>query len=460
MHRTALAAVLTLAVAAGLTGVARADTKTWGFEPPSFAPGDIHGQAGWLKPGTYDAAVVTNGPSAPASFGTQSLRISNAVTFGNYTDQTVSPGLVDAAGEADSAAGQLAGGVRQPHFEATIRIASADPAAEQPGLAITLSPVRGDDDTRMGFVRVSDTPGGLAVDVVDTPSPATDSGGSVNFVSHDGVATALDRALPHTIRIAIDFGEDTDDDVLEVWVDGTLRFTGTTWENYWRNDVEQQPNGNVVPATDSVLIGATSDPPAPATDGKGFLVDGVSLTSSGAPAQPGPQGDPGPAGATGPAGPTGPTGPAGADGAAGAPGATGATGAPGATGATGAAGPTGTAGAPGANGLSAVSVGYPVDITSGKVDVRTRRVKVTLACPAAAGLCDGVLRLRTLAGRELAERSFDMDGGRKLALTVTFPRSQAKALQRAGKVRAVVLARGELGVAARSARLLRIGAAR
>jgi hypothetical protein len=85
---------------------------------------------------------------------------------------------------------------------------------------------------------------------------------------------------------------------------------------------------------------------------------------------------------------------------------------------------------------------------------------VTLACPAAAGLCDGVLRLRTLAGRELAERSFDMDGGRKLALTVTFPRSQAKALQRAGKVRAVVLARGELGVAARSVRLLRVGGAR
>jgi hypothetical protein len=79
---------------------------------------------------------------------------------------------------------------------------------------------------------------------------------------------------------------------------------------------------------------------------------------------------------------------------------------------------------------------------------------VTLACPQFAGLCDGVLRLRTPAGAQLAERLFDMDGGRTLSLTVRLSAGAVRALRKPGKVRVVVLARSELGIAARSSRLL------
>ena len=52
----------------------------------------------------YDHKVVTNS-GAPASFATQSLRMSNAVTSGCFGDQTFSKSLVNAAGETSAEGG-------------------------------------------------------------------------------------------------------------------------------------------------------------------------------------------------------------------------------------------------------------------------------------------------------------------------------------------------------------------
>ena len=89
---SALAMVVAL-VATLIT--AFADSSSINFEPPTYALGSINGQDGWSSTGPYDHKVVNNSLyPAPASFGLQSLRISNAVTSGSFGDHTFSKSLL------------------------------------------------------------------------------------------------------------------------------------------------------------------------------------------------------------------------------------------------------------------------------------------------------------------------------------------------------------------------------
>jgi hypothetical protein len=88
-----------------------------------------------------DHAVVTNS-GAPATFGTQSLRMSNGQASGCFHDQTFSKPLVNEAGETSAGKGGMSRGVRQNFFEAQWEFASTVPGAEQPGLYVVASPGR------------------------------------------------------------------------------------------------------------------------------------------------------------------------------------------------------------------------------------------------------------------------------------------------------------------------------
>jgi hypothetical protein len=58
--------------------------------------------------------------------------------------------------------------------------------------------------------------------------------------------------------------------------------TGSTWEDYYRYDPEQTPQGNQVPTIDKLLFRMSpATGAAPATIGNGFLIDRVTLESSG-----------------------------------------------------------------------------------------------------------------------------------------------------------------------------------
>jgi len=434
------ALLVATAVAALAAPAARADTAGWDFE--SFNPGTINGQQGWLMAGPYDVGIVdTTPPSAipaPTGFGSRSLRISNAVTDPALWDLATSPSLSSPAGESGSAYGDASGGPRQPHFEASFDLASATPDAEQPNLSMSISPDRG-DGSRMGLLRVSDQPSGLLLEWVDYPLASAGPDGHVPQYTQTVVA-GLDRSVVHHIKIALDFAEGFDNDRAQIFVDGALMATGKSWENYWRGDVSAVSAGNRVPMVDSLDFRVDSNPNAPWNAGFGFLVDNLTLTSSG-----GASGGGG--GAQGPAGPTGPAGPAGAAGAAGA---TGAQGAAGPAGATGASGP---AGKNGANGTSTSLKGHPVKIV--KTRMLPRALLVSIACPKAAGLCEGVVRARTTVGVRLASASFDTDGGRTVSVRLRFgPR--AAALVAAGTLPAVtVISRDRLGVATRTSKTLR-----
>ena len=82
--------------------------------PPWYTPGPIHDQDDWSSLGAngsgcalYDHQVVVNalGSYSYATFGAQSLRLSNAVTSGCFGDQTFSKRLDNAAGETDAEGG-------------------------------------------------------------------------------------------------------------------------------------------------------------------------------------------------------------------------------------------------------------------------------------------------------------------------------------------------------------------
>jgi parallel beta helix pectate lyase-like protein len=276
MHATAArkASLLVLVaiasiVALGAGSAARADaTGPITFE--GYNLGTVDGQDGWSSGGAagngcavYDHQVAAQ--SLYGEFGTKSLRLSNAATSGCFGDQTFSKPINDAGGES---------GPR--HFEAQWQFGSTVQGAEQPGLSVVASPDPG-DGSRMSWVQMADNANGLSVNFTDVQG----TGNPANFVTTT-IASGLARNVAHTIKITMDFFAGPSNDVVKVYVDGVLKHTGTSWENYYRFDSEQAGNGNLVPAVKRILF-RTGGTAAPNTLGNGFLVDNLSLASSNGP---------------------------------------------------------------------------------------------------------------------------------------------------------------------------------
>ena len=133
--------ILSAILLVGLFISTSADSTAINFES-GFATGTVHTQNGWSSLGAaglgcavYDHAIVDNTGAVYSypTFGTYSLRISNAVGSGCFGDQTFSKSLVDEAGETAATSGVPAqsGGTRQKHFEAQFDIASTLPTDQR-----------------------------------------------------------------------------------------------------------------------------------------------------------------------------------------------------------------------------------------------------------------------------------------------------------------------------------------
>ena len=279
---------------------ASADSRAINFEAPTYNPGSIDGQNGWagtlgipINP-AIDQAVVTN-TYGYTSFSGQSWRISNAYTDGAFGDWPFSPSLVNEAGETSAQNGVVySSGPRQNHFEVHWDFASTVPSSEQQGLQISTAPDRG-DGARMSFIKMRDTPTGLAIDFADyqdrkphgsLSNPAAGCETEDDFVITT-VASGLDRMRPHTVKLAIDFVDGPRNDVVKVFVDGTLRHTGGTWEDYYRwctesgGGVPNDSSADQSRTVDSMIFQARSGGgTAPSTRGNGFLIDNLSYASS------------------------------------------------------------------------------------------------------------------------------------------------------------------------------------
>ena len=242
-----------------------ADTININFEPATYSLGNINGQDGWSKTGPFDVEVESN-TYGFTSFGTQSLRISDAIVSGSFGDQTFSKSLINASGETSAEYGSTSGGTKQPYFEASWDFASTVPGAEQPGLSVVASPDRG-DGARMSWVQMTDKPTGIELNFYDYQT-------GIGFVQTN-LASGLDRTSVHNIKITMQFVDGVANDIVKVYVDGVLKHTGTSWEDYFR-DVEGNPTRTV----DSILFRTSV---ASDSLGEGFLIDNFNLLSGSVP---------------------------------------------------------------------------------------------------------------------------------------------------------------------------------
>lgn len=277
--------VIAVVVAGPTAGVfplsASADSNSVNFEPSTYSLGTINGQDGWTSTGAagsgcavYDHAVSSS--LGTAGFDTQSLRISNAVTSGCFGDQTFAKPLTDSVGETSSTAGSFSAGTKQQHFEMQFSMASAVPGSQQPGMAMSVSPDRG-DGSRMSYLRFEDGAGGINVFFYDVEGIV---GGKANFVETQ-IASNLSRT-PHTYRLTLDTLDGPSNDVVKVYIDGILVKTGTSWEDYYRFDPEASAEQS--PRIVKTVIFRTGGTPVPANLGNGFLFDNLSLSSGPIPA--------------------------------------------------------------------------------------------------------------------------------------------------------------------------------
>lgn len=277
--RTAIVlSAITLAVSGGgvfsfaILGTSHADSSTITFEAPTYSLGNINNQNGWSKTGSYDAEVVSN-TYGYSTFGAQSLRISNATTSGSFGDQTFAPALSEPAGESgslDKDGNPVAS--TQPHFEAQFDIASTT-KAEQPGMALSVSPDNG-TGARMSYLSFVDETDGIHVNFYDVQG----TGNPANFVETPDVAV-LSYGSPHTVKFSMDFVDGPSNDVVKVYVDGAMVHQGTSWENYYRYDSESNPSLVNVSRTVNTLLFRAGGTAVAANAGNGYLFDNLSLMS-------------------------------------------------------------------------------------------------------------------------------------------------------------------------------------
>lgn len=241
----------------------------------NFTLGSVNGQNGWSATGPFDQAIVDN-TYGYSSFGCKSLRLSDKITSGSFGDQIFSPSITNETGETDAINGGMSSGTRQTHFDAQFDLASIMPTL-QSGMHVSVSPDRG-DGSRMSYLRFEDSANGINVffdDVQGTTNPAT-------FVEKQ-IATGLSQATSHTIKFAMDFVNGPSNDIVQIYIDGVLVHTGTSWENYFRYDTEATQNNvsleNKSRTVDSLLF-RESGVATLADAGKGFILDNFLLSSS------------------------------------------------------------------------------------------------------------------------------------------------------------------------------------
>lgn len=259
--RKIISLVFVIALSAIFASSVNAQAST-DFE--NFTVGSPNGQFGWSSTGPYDHKISDNSlyPNAPSAFGTRSLRISNAVTSGSFGDQTFSDSAANEAGETTATNGGMSGGTRQNFYQFSIAFTSAT-GSYQAGQSVVLSPDRG-DGARMSWVQIMDTPTGLQVNFNEYKDG--------DFVQTT-VANNLSRTSVHTLKVTMQFVEGPANDVVKVYVDGSLSYTGTSWEDYFR-DWEDGTTRTV----DSVLF-RTGGAAAPATLNGGILFDNLNMST-------------------------------------------------------------------------------------------------------------------------------------------------------------------------------------
>jgi hypothetical protein len=273
-HRRGLEKFSLVAAAVGLVGLtstAGAVTYSTDFENPPFATGSINGQDGWMVQNpAFNQQVVTGSVGAGTTHsGTQSWLVANTFGSGTFGDQPYSAPLPGGVKAGESSSVGTTSGYNNDTYSVWFR--AADTTGPDGGfISLSLSDASGD---RMNYVGIDNSgANGLQLETFDTTSNGF--GQPANFNEHD-LGGPIDRTQWHQLTVTTTFNDGPSNDTVQYFIDGTPEGTFGTWEDYYRNDPEQAPGGNVVSASDRVLfkLGDT-DPTA-----QGFYFDDFSETA-------------------------------------------------------------------------------------------------------------------------------------------------------------------------------------
>jgi hypothetical protein len=119
---------------------------------------------------------------------------------------------------------------------------------------------------RMSWLQMQDTDSGLQLNFEDYHHSILD------FITTP-IATGLDRTATYTVKMTIQFVDGPSNDVVKVYLNGALIYTGTTWEDYFRDFA-----GGIPFPVDSIMF-REAGTAVPGLLGKGFLIDNFSSTS-------------------------------------------------------------------------------------------------------------------------------------------------------------------------------------
>jgi len=211
-----------------------------------------NGVSGLSGGSQLDAAFVNEGGDD------QALRLSNAVTSGNYDTTWPFAPAIQPAGEEET----------NDIFAFSVDFASAT-GALQVGASMDITVGQRGTAVRQGLVRVEDdADDGMSVGYFETLAD-----GTFNFVE---IATGLDRTETHTINVQIDFNDGADNDVVTIEFDGDV-FTAGSWEGFFRNSSD--PAGDT-PSVDTIgFRNGDFNNPLASVDGGGFQFDNLTIAS-------------------------------------------------------------------------------------------------------------------------------------------------------------------------------------
>ena len=224
--------------------------------------------------------------------GTRTVfRMSNAITNANYTAQVFSATSAQAAGESGAALwnnrgtngaaplspAQFGQYATTDVFYSKVAFRSATGAA-QPGLSLTLSPSAKQSAVRMSYLQLQDTGSGFDLNFVE-------AGANGATFPTTTIASGLSYTDLHTVEQTITFVNGvTDDngiiygnDVVNIYLDGELIHTGTTWESYYYNNERITAGTPRLQAVNSMLF-RVAGTAAPATSGNGFYFEDFAIS--------------------------------------------------------------------------------------------------------------------------------------------------------------------------------------
>ena len=266
--------------------------------------GTVDGQNGWTTRDAFTSATTVGKWDQQvkqvndANVNRKVFRMSNAITSSTYSSQVFSAVSGQVAGETGSALwnnrgtngsaplspAQYGAYAATDTFYSKVAFRSATGAA-QAGLALTLSASAKQSTVRMSWLQLQDTGSGFNLNVYDLLGNGTFPSAPTT------IASGLSYSDLHTIEMGITFvdgvstvgGQIYGNDVLKIWLNGSLIHTGSTWESYYYLNERITAGTPRLQAVDSMLF-RVSGTAATGTSGNGFYFEDFAIGNTIVPA--------------------------------------------------------------------------------------------------------------------------------------------------------------------------------